>query len=69
MNIVGGANFACPDTVTVFTANVGIFSIYDAMVRMAQDFSTRYLLVDGYGNFGSVDRDGAAAMNIPLITP
>lgn len=37
-------------------------SIYDAMVRMAQDFSTRYLLVDGHGNFGSVDGDGAAAM-------
>lgn len=32
------------------------------MVRMAQDFSTRYLLVDGHGNFGSVDGDGAAAM-------
>lgn len=37
-------------------------SIYDAMVRLAQDFSTRYLLVDGHGNFGSVDGDGAAAM-------
>lgn len=37
-------------------------SIYDAMVRMAQDFSTRYLLVDGHGNFGSIDGDGAAAM-------
>ena len=32
------------------------------MVRLAQDFSTRYLLVDGHGNFGSVDGDGAAAM-------
>ena len=32
------------------------------MVRMAQDFSTRYLLVDGHGNFGSIDGDGAAAM-------
>lgn len=40
----------------------GDSSIYDAMVRMAQDFSTRYLLVDGHGNFGSVDGDGAAAM-------
>ena len=40
----------------------GDSSIYDSMVRMAQDFSTRYLLVDGHGNFGSVDGDGAAAM-------
>lgn len=40
----------------------GDSSIYDAMVRMAQDFSIRYLLVDGHGNFGSVDGDGAAAM-------
>lgn len=40
----------------------GDSSIYDAMVRLAQDFSTRYLLVDGHGNFGSVDGDSAAAM-------
>ena len=40
----------------------GDISIYDAMVRMAQDFNTRYMLVDGHGNFGSVDGDGAAAM-------
>ena len=40
----------------------GDASIYDALVRMAQDFSTRYLLADGQGNFGSVDGDGAAAM-------
>ena len=40
----------------------GDSSIYDAMVRLAQDFSTRYMLVDGHGNFGSVDGDGAAAM-------
>ena len=40
----------------------GDSSIYNAMVRMAQDFSTRYMLVDGHGNFGSVDGDGAAAM-------
>ena len=40
----------------------GDSSIYDAMVRMAQDFSTRYMLVDGHGNFGSIDGDGAAAM-------
>jgi len=39
----------------------GDSSIYDAMVRMAQDFSMRYMLVDGHGNFGSVDGDGAAA--------
>lgn len=36
--------------------------VYDAMVRLAQDFSTRYLLVDGHGNFGSIDGDSAAAM-------
>lgn len=40
----------------------GDSSVYDAMVRMAQDFSIRYLLVNGHGNFGSVDGDGAAAM-------
>ncbi len=40
----------------------GDSSIYDAMVRMAQDFSTRYMLVDGQGNFGSIDGDNAAAM-------
>ena len=40
----------------------GDTAVYDAMVRMAQDFSTRYMLVDGHGNFGSVDGDGAAAM-------
>jgi DNA gyrase subunit A len=37
-------------------------SVYDAMVRLAQDFSMRYPLVDGQGNFGSIDGDGAAAM-------
>lgn len=40
----------------------GDSAIYDAMVRLAQDFSTRYELVDGHGNFGSVDGDAAAAM-------
>ena len=40
----------------------GDSSVYEALVRMAQDFSTRYLMVDGHGNFGSVDGDGAAAM-------
>jgi DNA gyrase subunit A len=40
----------------------GDSSIYDAMVRMAQDFSYRYPLVNGHGNFGSIDGDGAAAM-------
>lgn len=40
----------------------GDFSIYEAMVRMAQDFSYRYMLVDGHGNFGNMDGDGAAAM-------
>lgn len=40
----------------------GDMAVYDAMVRMAQDFSYRYPLVDGHGNFGSMDGDGAAAM-------
>lgn len=40
----------------------GDSSVYDAIVRMAQNFSTRYMLVDGHGNFGSVDGDSAAAM-------
>ena len=39
----------------------GDSSIYEAMVRMAQDFSYRYMLVDGHGNFGNMDGDGAAA--------
>lgn len=40
----------------------GDFSVYEAMVRMAQDWSMRYMLVEGQGNFGSVDGDSAAAM-------
>ncbi len=40
----------------------GDIAVYESAVRMAQDFSTRYLLVDGHGNFGSVDGDSAAAM-------
>ncbi len=40
----------------------GDSSVYDAIVRLAQNFSTRYLLVDGHGNFGSIDGDSAAAM-------
>lgn len=40
----------------------GESAIYNAMVRLSQDFSTRYMLVDGQGNFGSIDGDGAAAM-------
>ena len=40
----------------------GDSSVYDAMVRLAQDFNIRYPLVEGQGNFGSVDGDGAAAM-------
>src|SRR5699024_7327342 len=40
----------------------GDSAVYEAMVRMAQDFSHRYLLVDGHGNFGSVDGDSAEAM-------
>ncbi len=40
----------------------GDAAVYDTMVRMAQDFSYRYMLIDGHGNFGSVDGDSAAAM-------
>ncbi|MBR1748662.1 MAG: DNA gyrase subunit A [Bacilli bacterium] len=40
----------------------GDSSIYEAMVRMAQDFNQRYMLVDGHGNFGNIEGDGAAAM-------
>lgn len=40
----------------------GDASVYDTMVRMAQDFSYRYMLIDGHGNFGSIDGDSAAAM-------
>lgn len=40
----------------------GDSAIYESMVRMAQDFSYRYMLVDGHGNFGSIDGDSAAAM-------
>ena len=40
----------------------GDSAVYETMVRMAQDFNYRYMLVDGHGNFGSVDGDAAAAM-------
>ena len=40
----------------------GDTAVYETMVRMAQDFSMRYMLMDGHGNFGSIDGDGAAAM-------
>ncbi|WP_073508078.1 DNA gyrase subunit A [Streptobacillus notomytis] len=40
----------------------GDSAVYNSMVRMAQDFNTRYMLVDGHGNFGSIDGDSAAAM-------
>ena len=43
----------------------GDTAVYDTIVRMAQDFSLRYMLVDGQGNFGSVDGDNAAAMRYP----
>src|ERR1700757_3561730 len=45
----------------------GDASVYDSLVRMAQDFSMRYPLVDGQGNFGSVDGDPAAAMRYPEV--
>ena len=55
----------CADTVGQVLGSYhphGDASVYDAMVRLAQDFSMRYMLVDGHGNFGSMDGDGAAAM-------
>lgn len=55
----------CADTVGSVLGRYhphGDASVYDALVRLAQDFSMRYVLVDGHGNFGSVDGDGAAAM-------
>ena len=45
----------------------GDVAVYDTIVRMAQDFSLRYMLVDGQGNFGSVDGDNAAAMRYTEI--
>ena len=45
----------------------GDIAVYDTIVRMAQDFSLRHMLVDGQGNFGSVDGDGAAAMRYTEI--
>lgn len=45
----------------------GDIAVYDTIVRMAQDFSMRYMLVDGQGNFGSIDGDGAAAMRYTEI--
>ena len=62
-----------PDKPTVKSANLvgfvmgkfhphGDIAIYDAVVRLAQPFNTRYMLVEGQGNFGSIDGDGAAAM-------
>lgn len=47
---------------SVNTTRTATALVYEALVCMAQDFSTRYLTVDGHGNFGSVDGDGAAAM-------
>ncbi len=54
----------CADTVGAVLGRYhphGDASVYDALVRMAQDFSLRYMLVDGHGNFGSIDGYGAAA--------
>ena len=47
---------------------MAISSVYETMVRMAQDLSYRYMLVDGHGNFGSVDGDAAAAMRYTEVT-
>lgn len=54
----------CADTVGSVLGRYhphGDSSVYDALVRLAQDFSTRYMLVDGHGNFGSIDGDPSAA--------
>ena len=54
----------CADTVGAVLGRYhphGDTAVYDALVRLAQDFSMRYPLVDGHGNFGSIDGDGAAA--------
>lgn len=54
----------CADTVGAVLGSYhphGDYSVYDALVRLAQDFSMRYMLVDGHGNFGSVDGDPPAA--------
>ena len=54
----------CADTVGSVLGSYhphGDASVYDAMVRLAQKFSTRYILVDGHGNFGSIDGDPPAA--------
>ena len=54
----------CADTVGAVLGSYhphGDSSVYDALVRLAQDFSMRYMLVDGHGNFGSVDGDPPAA--------
>src|SRR3972149_2903794 len=45
----------------------GDVAVYDTIVRLAQDFSLRYMLIDGQGNFGSVDGDSPAAMRYPEI--
>lgn len=58
------AHHKCADTVGAVLGDYhphGDASVYDAMVRMAQDFSMRYMLVDGHGNFGSIDGYAAAA--------
>jgi len=58
------AHRKCADTVGAVLGRYhphGDASVYDAMVRMAQDFSLRYMLIDGHGNFGSIDGYGAAA--------
>ena len=69
MHALGLASSAKPSKSAAVVGDVmgklhphGDQSIYDAMVRMAQDFSLRYPLIDGQGNFGSRDGDGAAAM-------
>ena len=57
----------CADTVGTVLGRYhphGDASVYDALVRLAQDFSMRYMLVDGHGNFGSVDGDPPGCLSI-----
>ena len=57
----------CADTVGSVLGRYhphGDASVYDALVRLAQDFSMRYMLVDGHGNFGSVDGDPACCLSL-----
>ena len=73
MTEVKGVQISCPILISIVGDIIskyhphGDSAVYDTIVRMAQDFSMRYVLIDGQGNFGSVDGDGAAAMRYTEI--